>query len=292
MPRWMIRIVISVCVLVVAISWLTRPKTSNIEILQGISADAARGQAVFNAGGCASCHMEKGATGAARLLLSGGQVFPSPFGDFTAPNISPDPENGIGGWSALDLLNAMRNGTSPDGQHYYPAFPYGSYNKVTPQDVADLHAYLITLPASDAENQPHAISFPFNIRAGLGVWKALFATNDWTLQADNPDLTRGRYLVEALGHCAECHTPRGILGQLKRDAWLKGAPNPAGRGKFPDITPGELTWSDEEIYDYLTTGFTPDFDVAGGHMALVVDNLAQLPESDVRAIVIYLKAVN
>ncbi len=291
MSHWIFRIVVSFALLGAAILWLTRARTADIETLQGLSGDATRGASVFNAGGCASCHMEKGATGTARLVLSGGQVFPSPFGNFTAPNISPDPEHGIGGWNALDLLNAMRHGTSPEGTHYYPVFPYASYNKVTPQDVADLHAYMITLPASDAENQPHDIGFPFNIRAGLGVWKALFADDNWVLQTTDPDLARGRYLVEALGHCAECHTPRGILGQLDRSAWLTGAPNPAGRGEFPDITPGKLNWSEGEIFDYLTTGFTPDFDVAGGHMALVVDNLSQLPESDVRAIVGYLKAV-
>lgn len=272
--------------------WLTRPHAQDATALQGLVGDLDRGQAVFNAAGCASCHMAKGATGPARLVLSGGQIFASPFGDFTAPNISPDAEQGIGGWSALDLLNAMRHGTSPSGQHYYPVFPYGSYNKITAQAVVDLHAYLNTLAPSSKPNQPHGIGFPFNIRAGLGLWKAMFLRTDWVLQTNDPELAHGRYLVEAMGHCAECHTPRGILGQLQRDKWLAGAPNPAGRGSFPDITPGTLNWSADEIFDYLTTGFTPDFDVAGGHMALVVDNLAQLPEGDVRAIVAYLQATD
>lgn len=271
--------------------WLTRPRTTLPPDWPTLAADAERGAAVFHAAGCASCHAAQGAKGADRLVLSGGRHFPSPFGSFTAPNISPSPQ-GIGGWSAAEFYAAMRHGTSPDGRHYYPAFPYPSYARASAQDIADLHAFLLTLPPSDQPSQPHDIPFPFNIRAGLGGWKMLFLRDDWTLTGPlTPQETRGRYLVEALGHCGECHTPRNALGGLRRDAWLTGAPNPDGRGKVPDITPAGLDWSETDIAYYLETGFTPEFDVAGGHMAEVIANMALLAPGDRAAIAAYLKAL-
>lgn len=271
---------------------LTRPDPLPDDALAGIAGDAARGEQVFWAGGCASCHMAEGAREAEMLRLSGGQRFPSPFGNFTAPNISPDPDHGIGGWAALDLANAMLRGVSPKGAHLYPAFPYPSYQRASLQDVADLHAYLMTLPPDPTPSQPHQLGFPFNIRLTLGGWKLLFLNRDWVVAGDlSPEETRGRYLVEALGHCGECHTPRNALGGSDRSRWLAGAPNPSGRGTIPNITPAGLTWSEAEISTYLATGFTPDYDSAGGHMALVVTNMAHLPESDRAAIAAYLKRV-
>ncbi len=280
--------------------WLTRPRLDGAEVLAGLIADVSHGELVFDASGCASCHMVQNAApnaapnaqDEARLVLAGGQSFASPFGSFIAPNISPDPVHGIGGWSALDLYNAMHNGTSPTGQHYYPAFPYGSYRRATAQDIVDLHAYLMTLPHSAQPSSPHELAFPFNIRAGNGLWKFLYLNDDWVLQGElDAETKRGRYLVEALGHCGECHTPRNLLGGLKRDYWLAGGPDPSGKGSFPNITPAKLDWSEVDLAFYLATGFTPDFDVAGGHMALVISNLARLPESDRTAIVRYLKQV-
>ncbi len=292
MRRILIRLVLLALIVGLAGLWWTRPEREDASVLAGLSGDVARGEQVFLAGGCASCHMEKGATGDARLVLSGGQGFASPFGTFRAPNISPDPNAGIGDWSALDLLNAMRHGTTPDGQHYFPAFPYTSYAKATAQDILDLHTYLMTLPETPNPSLQHEVGFPFNIRAGLGLWKLLYLRRDWVLpDTTDPDVLRGRYLVEALGHCAECHTPRGILGGLRLDAWLTGAPNPEGRGQIPDITPTGLDWSNEDIVYYLETGFTPEFDSAGGHMADVVTNMAALPPQDRLAIAAYLRAL-
>jgi len=290
MRRWLIRLVLLALALVVAGLWITRPKSDGPEVLAGLSGDLARGEVVFTAAGCASCHMAPEAEGDARLVLAGGQRFPSPFGSFTAPNISPDPGAGIGGWSALDLWNAMHHGTSPEGRHYYPAFPYASYIRMTPQDVVDLHTYLQTLPADPTPSAAHAVPFPFNIRASLGGWKLLFLREGWVMDGDlSPEEARGRMLVEAMGHCAECHSPRNALGGVKTGAdWLTGAPNPAGRGSFPDLTPPALDWSQAELVEYFTSGFTPDYDVAGGHMAHVVENLAHLPESDREAIAAYL----
>lgn len=272
--------------------WLTRPGTEPAEALAGLEGDPERGRLVFFAGGCAACHAAPGAEGEARLVLSGGLRLASPFGTFVAPNISPDPAHGIGTWSALDLANAMRHGTSPEGRHYYPAFPYGSYVHATAQDIVDLHAFLMTLPPSDAPSAPHELGFPFNIRALIGGWKLLFLRKDWVVEtAGDPVLERGRYLVEGLGHCGECHTPRNALGGPIRSRWLGGAPDPSGKGRVPNITPGGLDWSHDDLVYYLGTGFTPSFDVAGGHMALVIENLAQLPPSDREAIATYLEAV-
>ena len=271
---------------------LTRPEQLAPDALAGLTGDALRGAAVFHAGGCVSCHAAPGAEGDARLVLAGGQSFPSPFGTFKAPNISNDPTVGIGGWSALDLANAMLHGTSPDGAHYYPAFPYGTYRQANLQDIVDLRAYLATLPADATPNQPHGLGFPFTIRRGLGLWKLAFARGGWVVTGDlTPAETRGRYLAEALGHCAECHTPRNALGGLDKSRWLAGAPDPSGKGTVPNITPAKLQWSESEIVEYLTSGFTPDFDSAGGHMAHVVGNFAQLPDADRAAVAAYLKKV-
>ncbi len=276
-----------------AVFWgLTRPAGLPEQAMAGLQGDRARGELVFYAGGCAACHAAPGAAGDARLILSGGQRFASPFGTFLAPNISSDPTHGIGDWSALDLANAMKYGTSPEGRHYFPAFPYTSYAHVSLQDIADLQVFLAALPGSDVPSQAHEIGFPFNIRRGLGLWKRLFAGKDWVLAGDlGQELTRGRYLVEGLGHCAECHTARNLIGGLERAAWMGGAPTPEGKGKVPNITRAKLGWSATDIAYYLETGFTPDFDAAGGSMASVVLNTARLPASDRAAIAAYLKAI-
>ncbi|WP_343079015.1 cytochrome c [Ostreiculturibacter nitratireducens] len=278
---------------VAAAFWLlTAPDPLPDDALAGLTPDPVRGEQVFWAAGCASCHMAPGAEGEARLQLAGGQRFPSPFGTFLAPNISPDAEHGIGGWTAQDLANAMIRGVSPDGQHYYPVFPYSSYAKAELQDVADLHAFLMTLPPVATPNQPHDVGFPFSVRRSLGGWKTLFYSADWVVDGDlTPEQERGRYLVEALGHCGECHTPRNALGGSDRSRWLAGGPVPAGEGTFPNITPAKLAWSEADIVEYLTSGFTPEYDSAGGHMALVVENTSRLPPEDRAAIAAYLKIV-
>ncbi|MGO4914818.1 c-type cytochrome [Pseudogemmobacter sp. W21_MBD1_M6] len=280
------------CVAGAAAAWVLSAPDVTDPALPVPMGDAARGALVFTAAGCASCHVAPGATETAQPVLSGGQRFASDFGTFIAPNISTDVDQGIGAWSTLDLLTALRHGTSPAGQHYYPALPYAAYSRMTDTDVADLRAYLATLPADATPSQPHEVGFPFNIRRALGFWKLLFLREDWVLaDAPTPELERGRYIVEALAHCGECHTPRNALGGLQRDRWLAGAPNPNGKGTIPNITPAGLTWSSDEIIEYLTTGFTPEYDTVGGHMVAVVENLAKLPDSDRAAVAAYLKAI-
>lgn len=287
------RIILGLLVIGAAGAWyLTSPKPLSDADVAGVTGDATRGALVFHAAGCASCHMADKAVGEAQLVLSGGQRFATAFGTFVAPNISPDPEHGIGGWTLAAFASAVQRGVSPEGQHYYPAFPYAAYGRATLQDVADLKAYMDDLPASPDPTQPHEVGFPFNIRASLGGWKFLFAGGDWALPGNlTPTEARGRYIGEALAHCGECHTPRNALGGLDRARWLGGAPNPSGQGTIPNITPGKLTWSEAEILEYLTTGFTPEYDSVGGEMVHVVENLAKLPAGDRQAIAAYLKRV-
>jgi mono/diheme cytochrome c family protein len=272
---------------------LTEPVTAPETATQGIVPDLARGEVVFWAGGCASCHAAPGATGDAQLVLAGGHALETPFGTFRAPNISSDPDQGIGAWTDLQFLNAMRHGVGPDGRYYYPAFPYAAYARMTVEDIVSLRAFLATLPADATPSPGHDLALPFRLRRGVGLWNLLYLNSTWTLDA--PDLTeaevRGRYLVEALGHCGECHTPRDAFGGPVTARYLAGGPNPSGEGTIPGITPATLTWTEAEIAGYLMTGFTPEFDSAGGHMANVVQNLARLPPEDRAAIAAYLKRV-
>ncbi len=271
---------------------MARPKPLAAAAVANLTGDAAKGELVFWAAGCASCHMADKAEGEAQLVLSGGQRFPSDFGTFVAPNISQDPEHGIGSWELLDLANAITRGVSPEGEHYYPALPYGSYAKMEMQDVADLYAFMKTLPADPTPSAAHELGFPFNIRQTIGGWKLLFLKDDWVLPGNlTPTAARGRYIAEAMAHCGECHTPRNLLGGMDTARWLAGAPNPSGDGRIPNVTPGKLGWTAADIVQYLTTGFTPEYDSVGGHMAHVVENMARLPETDRQAVAEYLLAV-
>jgi mono/diheme cytochrome c family protein len=272
--------------------FLSYPSLPSMAAYESLSGDKIKGEQVFWTAGCASCHAVKDASGEAELVLAGGQEFASDFGTFVAPNISPDKTAGIGNWTLLQFATAVTQGVDDQGHHLYPALPYAAYNKMAPQDVADLWAFMQSLPPSATPSQPHKLGFPFNIRRSLGIWKRIFVTTDWVIKGDlTPEQTRGRYIVEAEAHCGECHTPRNLLGGLKRDQWLSGAPNPDGKGRIPNITPGKLSWSEDEIVEYLTSGFTPEFDSVGGSMAHVVSNMARLPESDRKAVAAYLKLV-
>jgi mono/diheme cytochrome c family protein len=259
--------------------------------------DAAKGRRIFFAGGCSSCHAKPGAQGDARLELVGGLELKTPFGTFVPPNISQDPKDGIGAWSVADLANAMLKGVSPAGEHLYPAFPYTSYARMKPSDIADLYAFLKTLPAVAGKTEPNKLSFPFNIRRGIGLWKLLYLNNAPVVQlaSDAPENAKlGQYLVEGPGHCGECHTPRDFTGGAKKDQWLAGAVAAEGAGVVPNITSGEGgigDWSADDIANYLETGFTPEFDSVGGAMVDVQKNMAELMPEDRAAIAAYLKAV-
>lgn len=281
-----------------ALGWyVTGPQRIDPTVAASLgNGDAARGEEVFWAGGCASCHAGEGADGEARLQLGGGERLVTEFGTFVAPNISPHPRDGIGGWTVQDLANAMLKGVSPGGSHYYPAFPYTSYARMTPNDISDLYAFLTTLPPVEGKAPANELGFPFNIRRGVGLWKALYLdpAPAVALQSPGETVRRGQYLAEGPGHCGECHTPRNTLGGPEKARWLSGGPSPEGRGDIPNITSGEGgigDWSEDDIVNYLETGFTPDYDSAGGKMASVVKNMANLTAGDREAIAAYLKAV-
>ncbi|QPC88655.1 c-type cytochrome [Mesorhizobium sp. NBSH29] len=257
--------------------------------------DAARGERMFWAGGCASCHAQPKSEGTERLKLPGGVELKTPFGTFVAPNISSDKTDGIGGWLLSDFANAMQRGVSPDGRHYYPAFPYTSYARMEPGDIADLYAFMRTLPAVTGKAPSHRLGFPFNIRRGLGLWKRLYLDSSPVVAMDaSHQVMLGQYLVEGPGHCGECHTPRSVTGGLKKNQWLAGAVAAEGDGIVPNISGGQgdfADWSAADIASYLETGFTPEFDSVGGAMVDVQKNMAKLTAEDRAAIAAYLKAV-
>jgi mono/diheme cytochrome c family protein len=256
------------------------------------TANLANGKIVFYAGGCESCHATPGQVD--RTRLGGGLALKSPFGTFYPPNISPDPADGIGRWSEQDFVTALWRGTSPDGRHYYPAFPYTTYQRMRLDDARDLFAYLRTLPAVQGRAPDHAVPFPFTVRRGIGLWKLLFVDG----QPFRPDparpssWNRGAYLVEALGHCAECHSPRNVLGGIRSGRRFTGGPNVEGEGRVPDITQHALgNWSESDFVDFLATGDTPEGDSIGSNMRPVIRNIAQLAPDERAAMAAYLKTL-
>lgn len=272
-----------------------RPLTS--DALRAHAPKRANGETLFNIGGCASCHASevKDPKPEERLRLGGGLAFSTPFGTFKSPNISPDPKFGIGTWTEIQFVNAMMRGIGRNGEHLYPAFPYTSYQRMTLEDVRDLYAYMKTLPPVSTPSQPHQISFPFNVRRGLGLWKLLYL--DGKPFAPDParsaELNRGAYLIEGPGHCAECHSPRNLMGGIDATRRFAGGQDPEGKGYIPNITQhadGIAKWSTEEIIEMLATGFTPS-DKVGGSMAEVALNTSLLPPADRNAMAAYLKSL-
>jgi len=268
--------------------WLTRPQTVDAANLSYTEPDLTNGELLFHAGSCAACHEDD---------LHGGLELKTDFGVFRVPNISPDPQTGIGNWNEVDFINAMQRGVSPQGTHYYPAFPYTSYARMKVQDLVDLKAYIDSLPAVQHAVAGPELGFPWNVRRGVGLWKLRYLNPEPHLAlADDAskELQRGRYLVEGPGHCTECHTARDAFGGVRPERWLAGAPNPDGEGQIPNITPdaaGLADWSAKDIAYYLETGFLPDFDTVGGSMVPVQENLARLSPEDRAAIVTYLLAI-
>jgi mono/diheme cytochrome c family protein len=252
----------------------------------------ANGLTAFNAGGCSSCHAVPGQPD--RLRLGGGLAIPSPFGTFYAPNISSDPVDGIGRWTEAEFVDAVTKGISPAGFHYFPAFPYPSYQHAKVEDVRDLFAYLKTLAPLSGKVRDHDVPFPFNVRRNIGIWKLLFMDGKPFMPdaAHSAQWNRGAYLVNSLGHCAECHSVRNFLGGIITAQRFAGGPNPEGEGWVPNITQkGIGDWSAQDIADFLETGQMPDGDSAGGSMARVIKNTSQLSAEDRAAIAEYVKSL-
>lgn len=256
--------------------------------------DLQNGKLLFAAGGCSSCHATPAQDD--KLKLGGGLALGSPFGTFHVPNISPHTRDGIGNWGVQDFVDAMATGVSPNGQHYYPAFPYTSYRLMPPKALADLFAYIRTLVPVEGRAADHDLRFPFNIRRVVGGWKLLFFDGA-SFRPDpskSEEWNRGAYLVNGPGHCAECHSNRNALGAIVQATRFAGGPDPEGKGWVPNITQhadGLASWSKAEIAELLKTGFTPSFDSVGGSMAAVVRNIAQLSEADRLAMAEYLKSL-
>lgn len=282
---------------------LTIPATVPASALPAYTPNLANGKTMFNAGGCASCHAVPNADPdkVDPTRLGGGLALPCPFGTFYVPNISPDPKDGIGSWSEVDFVSALWEGTAPGGRHLFPAFPYTSFRHMELADVRDLFAYLKTLPPVPGKVRRSDLSFPFNIRRMVGIWKLLFLRGGPFAPdpAQSAQWNRGAYLVNGPGHCAECHSPRNFLGGIIESERFAGGPTPDGKDWVPNITPAGLRqgdnakhpWSQSDIASLLSDGMTPDGDFVGGAMAEVIRNTSQLSKDDLAAIAAYIASL-
>jgi mono/diheme cytochrome c family protein len=254
----------------------------------------ARGAYLANAADCEACHTDREHGG---QPYAGGRALATPFGTFYSPNITPDPETGIGRWSDEQFLRALRDGVRPDGANYFPVFPYPSFTKITDADARAIKAYLFSLPAVRQANRTHDIFFPVSWRFLQDGWKLLFfSPGPFRPEPErSEEYNRGAYLVTALAHCGECHTPRNWFGATEPDRFLAGNPDGPDGKKVPNITPDRKTgignWSEDDIIGVLTDGHTPDFDKVGGAMAEVVKSTSRLTDDDRRAIAVYLKSL-
>jgi mono/diheme cytochrome c family protein len=258
------------------------------------AATIERGAYLANAADCAACHTDFLRGG---QPFAGGRALETPFGTFYSPNITPDPETGIGRWTDAQFLRAMRHGDRPDGANYFPAFPYTSFTWIVDDDVRAIKTYLFSLTPVHQPSRAHDVSFPFSWRFLLNGWKLLyFDTGPFRpTPARSAEHNRGVYLVAALTHCGECHTPRNWFGAMDQSRFLGGNPEGPDGKPVPNITPDKKTgignWSADDIVKVLTDGHTPDFDEVAGAMAEVVRSTAKLTEEDRRAIAVYLQTV-
>jgi mono/diheme cytochrome c family protein len=290
-------VVVGVLALVVAVGvwFLIAPKPLPAsEIAAGSQPNVANGQEMFIAGNCSACHATPGQDD--RTRLAGGLTLKSPFGTFVTPNISPDAKFGIGGWSEIAFVNAMKRGVDDEGHHLYPAFPYSAYSLMKTSDVRDLFAYIKTLPAVATPTAPHQLKFPFNLRPAVGFWKLLyFKPHEFVADpAKSAAWNRGAYLAEGPAHCAECHTARGALGGPELDKLYAGAPNLEAGGRFAsNITPnkdGIGDWSEQDLAEFLKTGTDKCFNEPTG-MKDVVLSTSKLSDDDVAGIAAYIHAL-
>ncbi len=252
--------------------------------------DAGKGQYVANAAGCRGCHT---ATQPGSVPFAGTRALETPFGIFYGPNITPDKETGLGSWSEADFKRALRHGERRDGSNYFPAFPYPSFTGMADSDMQDLWAYLKSLPPTRQVNREHELRFPYSLRILVSGWKMMFFTpgsGSATAPVAPPE-ARGAYLVNVLGHCSECHTPRNALGGPDKSQLFAGAKIP--EGKVPNLTPTRLKkWSDAELKEYLTSGTAPNGDVAVDPMSEVINNsTSKLNPADLASVVAYLRTL-
>ena len=268
------------------------PASVPAEALGPHEPDIENGRRMFFAGNCGACHSTPDQKD--DLVLGGGHATRTQFGTFHAPNISPHPDAGIGGWTEAQFVTAMTKGTSPDARHYYPVFPYPSFQRMAQTDVRDLFAFLKTLSPVESQSRPHEVAFPYNVRRGIGLWKRLYLDGEPFTPDPNQsaEWNRGAYLVNGPAHCAECHSPRDALGGIVGGQRFAGGPSADGKGWVPNITQWGLShWEVDDIASFLETGETPDYNVVGGDMSRVIANTARLSEEDRRAMAVYLKSL-
>ena len=252
----------------------------------------ARGEYLTRAGGCFSCHTPPGGE-----PLAGGRALATPFGTFYSPNITPDTETGIGGWTDAQFLQALRKGVRPDGSDYFPVFPYPSFTGIADGDALAIKAYLFSRPAVRQPDRAHDVAFPFSWRFLQGGWRLLFfAPGPFQPSPDRGTAyNRGAYLVTALGHCGECHTPRNPLGAVRSGLRLAGTADGPDGQVVPNITPDPATgigeWQKADLVELLRTGTTPEQTTVKGAMReAITDGFKYLNEDDLAAIADYLLA--
>lgn len=253
----------------------------------------ARGLYIAGLARCVSCHTDSAHGGP---TLAGGRELKTSFGTFYSPNISPDPRDGIGGWSDADFVKAMRRGVSPSGYNYYPICPYPDFTLMSERDLLDLRAYLATLPAVPQPNRDHALDFPYSVRMFLTPWKILYFRRG----PMEPDLTRtiewnrGAYLVRAVGHCVECHTPRNAVGAIRKKQRMGGVATAADGAPAPDISPHPAalaSWSADDFAAFFKDGVTPNGDQMHPPMTETLQGTARLSDQDRHAMGVYLKSI-
>jgi mono/diheme cytochrome c family protein len=294
MARKLVILIILLALAGAGLFWLlTVPARVSAQALGSYTPNLDNGRVVFLASGCAGCHQTPRQDDSTQL--GGGLPMRTMFGTFYPPNISSDARDGLGSWSEADFVTAMWKGTSPDGEHYYPVFPYTSYQRMKLEDVRDLFAYLRTLPAVSGRAAEHDLAAPVRVRRTLGMWKLLFL--DGAPFAPDPSASaesnRGAYLAGAMGHCAECHSPRNLLGAIVESQRYAGGPDPeGGEGWVPNITQAGIgEYSQRDIERVLESGETPTGDSVGGAMGRVVGNTSKLPDGERRALAAYIKSL-
>lgn len=285
-------VVVIVAVAVVAYVWEPAIDPAQPNLDQFSSAQIEHGEQLAHAGMCAVCHtQENGARNA------GGKALQTPFGTIYSTNITPDEDTGIGQWSFAAFERAMRHGVARDGSYLYPAFPYTAFTHINDADMHALYAYLMSQPAVESTPPETELPFPFNIRPLMAGWNLLFLdAGPVEAEEDKPEQwNRGHYLVEALGHCSACHSPRNSLGAEKTgDAYMAGGEAdgwvaPALNGD----SPAPIRWSEQALYDYLRHGFAATHGAVGGSMTEVVrEGTSQIPEADTRAMAVYIASLN
>ena len=280
------RLIIALCVLVTAFPYTVSAQTPPDNAL------LSRGEYVLRISGCSHCHTAENGE-----PLAGGRALETPFGTFYTPNISSHETAGIGAWTVDHLQQALGHGISPDGTDYYPAFPYTSYTRLHSDDLHAMHAYILSLPASEQANRPHELAWFLQWRFAARVWKwFFFEAGEFQLQPDKTaQWNRGAYLAEAMGHCGECHTPRNLFGALQTDMTYAGNAQGPEDELVPNITSHKGTgigdWSRTELQEFLKFGELPDGEYAAGSMDPVIEGLRHLTPEDLDALTDYLRTL-